>query len=288
MKNQLSIQEKLWDLRRDHDYKLEEVAAAVNVVPATISKYENKENKEYNIITLNKLAEFYGVSLEWLVGNTEVRTSSLTNIDELKLDDETIDLLKSGRFNNRLLCEIIKHPDFIKLMTDTEIYVDGIATMQIKNMNDWLDAIRLQIIQQKNPDANDLYLKVLESSHIQEEEYFFHTIHSDWDNIIRTIRENHEHAAESAPIERPMSNDKKMQRFLQTLKFKSNPIEEFWRFFCDEMQIPFDHLSVDEHKVMKDIFKRSKLLKAMPKNKKSPLLPSVSQVIRGLVLLYLL
>ena len=31
MKNQLSIQEKLWDLRRDHDYKLEEVAAAVNV-----------------------------------------------------------------------------------------------------------------------------------------------------------------------------------------------------------------------------------------------------------------
>ena len=184
------------------------------------------------------------------------------------LDDETIDLLKSGRFNNRLLCEIIKHPDFIKLMTDTEIYVDGIATMQIKNMNDWLDAVRLQIIQQKNPDANDLYLKVLESSHIQEEEYFFHTIHSDWDNIIRTIRENHEHAAESAPIERPMSNDKKVQRFLQTLKFKSNPIEEFWRFFCDEMQIPFDHLSVDEHKVMKDVFKRSKLLKALPNRKK--------------------
>lgn len=79
----------------------------------------------------------------------------------------------------------------------------GLAEM-VKNMNDWLDAVRLQIIQQKNPDANDLYLKVLESSHIQEEEYFFHTIHSDWNNIIRTIRENHEHAAESAPIERPM------------------------------------------------------------------------------------
>lgn len=108
-------------------------------MPATISKYENKENKKYNIVTLNKLADFYGVSLEWLVGNTEVRTSSLTEIDNLMLDNETIELLKSGRFNNRLLCEIIKHPDFIKLMADTEIYVDGIATMQIKNMNDWLD-----------------------------------------------------------------------------------------------------------------------------------------------------
>ena len=95
MKNQLSIQEKLWNLRRDYDYKQEEVAAAVNVVPATISKYENKENKEYNIVTLNKLAEFYGVSLEWLVGNTEVRTSSLIEIDDLMLYDETIEFLKS-------------------------------------------------------------------------------------------------------------------------------------------------------------------------------------------------
>lgn len=149
MKNQLSIQEKLWDLRRDHDYKLEEVATAVNVIPATISKYENKENKEYNIVTLNKLADFYGVSLEWLVGNTEVRTSSLTEIDDLMLDDETIELLKSGRFNNRLLCEIIKHPDFIKLMADTEIYVDGIATMQIKNMNDWLDPFVSRLFSRK-------------------------------------------------------------------------------------------------------------------------------------------
>ncbi len=137
------------------------------------------------------------------------------------------------------------------------------------SMDNWLDAIRLQIIQQKNPDANDLYLKILEGSHIQEEEYFFHTIHSDWDNIIRTIHENHEHVAESAPIERPMSNNKKVLRFLQTLKFKNNPSEEFWRFFCDEMQIPFDHLSVDEHKVMKDVFMRSKLLKALPNRKRS-------------------
>ena len=268
MKTQLSTQEKLWELRKERDYTQEFVAKAVNVATATISKYENKDNKEFNLAILSRLAKFYDVSLEWLAGTTEVREDSQTSIDELMLDDETIDLLKSGRFNNRLLCEIIKHPDFIKLMTDTEIYVDGIATMQIKNMNDWLDAVRLQIIQQKNPDANDLYLKVLESSHIQEEEYFFHTIHSDWDNIVRTIREKHQYEVESAPIERPMSNDKKVQRFLQTLKFKSNPIEEFWRFFCDEMQIPFDHLSVDEHKTMKDIFKRSKLLKALPNRKK--------------------
>ena len=144
----------------------------------------------------------------------------------------------------------------------------GLAEMaSIKNMNDWLDAVRLQIIQQKNPDANDLYLKVLESSHIQEEEYFFHNIHGDLDRVIRSIREKNQNATESAPIERPTSNNKKMQRLLQSLKYKSNPIEEFWRYFCEELQIDYDKLSEDEHSTMKQMFKKSKLLKSFPSHK---------------------
>ncbi len=75
------------------------------------------------------MADYYGVSLEWLVGNTKVRESTSTEIDELMLDDETIELLQSGCFHNRLVCEIIKYPDLVKLTTDTEIYVDGISTM---------------------------------------------------------------------------------------------------------------------------------------------------------------
>ena len=178
----------------------------------------------------------------------------------------TITILKSGRLNNRLLCEMLKHPDFLKLMTDTEIYVDGIATMQIKNMNDWLNAVRSQIVQQHNPESNDLYLQVLDAARIDDEEYFFHNIHGDLARVIRSIRENHQNATESAPIERT-SNDKKMQRLLQSMKYKSNPIEEFWRYFCDELQIDYDKLSEDEHSTMKQMFKKSKLLKSFPSHK---------------------
>ena len=121
MKHQYTTQEKLWDLRRDHEYTLEYVADAVQISVATLSKYENKETKEYNNATLNKLAKFYNVSLDWLTCNTEVRNLSYTPIEELHLDDETIEILKNGCFNHRLLCEIIKHPDFFHLMTDIEI-----------------------------------------------------------------------------------------------------------------------------------------------------------------------
>ena len=43
-------------------------------------------------------------------------------------------LLKSGRINNRLLCELATHKDFIKFLADIEIYVDGIATIWQKSM----------------------------------------------------------------------------------------------------------------------------------------------------------
>lgn len=129
MKTQLSIQEKLEDLRKERKLTQDIVATAVGITGSTLSKYENKDNKEYNIAILNSLADYYGVSLEWLVGNTKVRESTSTEIDELMLDDETIELLQSGCFHNRLVCEIIKYPDLVKLTTDTEIYVDGISTM---------------------------------------------------------------------------------------------------------------------------------------------------------------
>ena len=55
MKFQYTTQEKLWDLSRDHGYTLEYVADAIQISKAALSKYENNEDKEYNIAILNKL-----------------------------------------------------------------------------------------------------------------------------------------------------------------------------------------------------------------------------------------
>ena len=56
-----------------------------------------------------------------------------------------VELLKSGRINNRLLCEIATHKNFTALMTDAEIYVDGIATMRFQDINASLEAVRAEI-----------------------------------------------------------------------------------------------------------------------------------------------
>ena len=67
------------------------------------------------------------------------------------MNDEMVALLKSGRINNRLLCELATHKDFIKFLADIEIYVDGIATMQIQNLNALVDTVRHEIIERYRP-----------------------------------------------------------------------------------------------------------------------------------------
>ena len=109
------------------------------------------------------------------------------------------DSLKSGRINNRLLCELATHKDFIKFLADIEIYVDGIATMQIQNLNTLVDTVRHEIIERYRPGEDDPHLKVLQAAHISDGEYFSHMVLDDLNLIIRDIRETHKKDSESAP-----------------------------------------------------------------------------------------
>ena len=51
--------------------------------------------------------------------------------------------IQSVSYTHLLLCELATHKDFIKFLADIEIYVDGIATMQIQNLNALVDRCRL-------------------------------------------------------------------------------------------------------------------------------------------------
>ena len=61
---------------------------------------------------------------------TENREQADTPLTELHFSNEIVALLKNGRINNHLLCELATHKDFIKFLADIEVYVDGIASMQ--------------------------------------------------------------------------------------------------------------------------------------------------------------
>ena len=63
-----------------------------------------------------------------------------------------IDLLKSKQIDAALLCELATHPDFVKLLADIQIYVEGISSMPIQNLNAWVDVVRAEIMEKHTPD----------------------------------------------------------------------------------------------------------------------------------------
>ena len=56
--------------------------------------------------------------------------------------------VERGRIDTALLCELAVHPDFVKLLADIQIYVEGIAATQIQNLNAWVDVARAEIMEE--------------------------------------------------------------------------------------------------------------------------------------------
>lgn len=77
--------------------------------------------------------------------------------------------------------ELVAHPDFVKLLADIQIYVEGIAAMQIQNLNAWVDVARAEIVEKYQPGENDGTTYLLQSAHVDEGECFTSRVHRDID-----------------------------------------------------------------------------------------------------------
>lgn len=129
---ELSIQERLKDLRVERGLTLEQLEEQVNLSKSALGSYEAKDFKDISHYAIIKLAKFYGVTADYLLGLSQTKNHPNADLAELRLSDDMTELLKSGLIDNSLLCELATHPDFPRLMADLEIYVNGIATKQVQ------------------------------------------------------------------------------------------------------------------------------------------------------------
>ncbi len=95
MKGATSIQERLWELRKDKGLNLEELSKLTGISKSALGSYEKEDFKEINHGNLITLADFYGVSVDYLLCRTENREQINTSLTELHLNDEMIALLKA-------------------------------------------------------------------------------------------------------------------------------------------------------------------------------------------------
>lgn len=259
MRCKITLQERLKDLRVAHNLNLEELSSLTGISKSALGNYENDDYKEINHGNLVILAKFYNVSTDYLLCLTENKNHPNTELTDLHLSDNMVDLLKTGAINNRLLCEIATHDKFKELMADTEIFVDGIATMRFNDLNNSLEAVRAKIVNQ-NPDVDtDHVLRTIVASQIKEEDFFCHITHKTWDTILKDIRKNHEHDIENTPDSN--NNSKLVSELSQIMRTSNNSIDTFIEIFCNSFQIKYKKLSEDNKNHLRKLFKKSPLIK---------------------------
>ena len=160
MQVKLTIGERLKDLRVERKLTLEQLSVEVGISKSALGKYESDNGMDISPYSIMLLADYYGVSCDYLMGRTETKNHPNTALHELHLSDDAIDVLSAGKFNHRLLSELICHRDFQRFMLDAEIYVDRIADMRIKDMNTVLEATRQMVLMEHGEEADDLYLHI--------------------------------------------------------------------------------------------------------------------------------
>ncbi len=239
MNIKLTLGERLKDLRVERSLKLETLAEQTGLSKSALSKYESDDVTDLSIYAVTTLAEFYGVTTDYLLGVTENKKRPDAVLSDLHLSDGAVDVLRNGNFNHRLLCELLEHPDFSRWMTDLEICVDGLVSDRIRDANAMLEAMR-QLICEKYDAETDVEIRTLQIGQLVEDEYFGRTIYEELSAILKDIRTAHitdDTTSDGSAIER-------VRQSIESAKsFEGSAEEQQLRALCKQVGKDFDSLN---------------------------------------------
>ncbi len=263
MEVKLTIQERLKDLRVvDKHLTLEQLSEQTGLSRSALGNYESNDFKDISPLAIATLAEFYGVSTDYLLGLTENKNHPNTELQALHLNDDMVKLLSSGKINNRLLCEMALHPGFLQLMTDIEICVDRIADMHINDMNQLLETMRQAVIRKYAPEDHDLNVRTLELAQVSEDIFYSHVIHDDMDAIVKDIRAAHQKDRTTAdPDHDTAATVEEVQEMLEkAFNYEGNLDQKRAYYICQSLKIDYERLSQDDQEALSRIARKSPVL----------------------------
>ena len=255
----LTIQERLKDLRVERGLTLEQLAEQTHLSKSALGSYEAEDFKDISHYALIKLAKFYGVTADYLLGLSETKNHPNADLADLRLSDDMIELLKSGLVNNSLLCELATHSAFPRFMADLEIYVNGVAVKQVQAANAIVDTMSATIMKRYNPGLTDPQLRQLVAAHIDDDSFCRYVIQQDINKIALDLREAHKDDFFSVPEDNPLEDF--LQTAEETAKEDSDPEQASLAFICKRLKLNLKKLSEEEKKWLKKIAQKSDLLK---------------------------
>ena len=265
---ELTLQEKLKDLRVEKRLRLLDLAHETGIPASTLQRAEDKEDIRIGYQDLTNLAEYYDVSTDYLFGLTDNRKHRNVDVDKLRLSDTAIDVLSCDNFNHRLLSEMISHPDFPKLMRAMEIYIDRIILSQMNTLNTLYKITEETIKDKFEVKSNDEIIELLGEAVVDEDEYLRLRITERFSLLIKSIYDLH------AKDVKPNEEYDILQDVKTTLENydveKSNEEKVRMQFIklAKQIGLNVNHLTQDEKESMLKALEKSDLYKKNKRHRK--------------------
>ncbi len=248
MKTKLTLQEKLRDLRDERKLTLAELSNETGIPTTTLNRLENDEGAHIGYQDVFTLARYYGVSTDYLFDLTDNRQYRNIEIDKLHLSDEAVAELISGKLNNRLLSEVIAHPDFAELLAGLEVFVDRTISENMEIVNKaYKVSIDKLTIKKVPEEQRDEYIASLKEASIDPDDYLRFRLSKRFEKMAQDIYSKREKTALSA----------EGQGFLNRLVTQ---IEKF-------NAVDLKKTSQDERKSMLDFLSKSKVVRWFTRRK---------------------
>ena len=135
------IRERMEDLRNRRKLTLKEVSEKTGIDYSTLSRIENGNVKKVGDDVLLKLARFFGVPTDFLLGITNVPDKKNYTIEELGLTSDAARNLYTGAIENRVINLLLVHPDFATLTNRIADYLDDRMAAGIAAQNQLYDSV---------------------------------------------------------------------------------------------------------------------------------------------------
>ena len=135
------IRERLEDLRNRRKLTLKEVSEKTGIDYSTLSRIENGNVKKVGDDALLKLARFFGVSTDFLLGITNLPDKKNYTIEELGLSPDAARNLYTGAVENRVINLLLVHPDFAALTNLIADYLDDRMAVGLAAQHQLYDSI---------------------------------------------------------------------------------------------------------------------------------------------------
>ena len=254
--------ERLKDLRNGRN--IDTVAETTGISASALSNYENDKITDISSYNLTKLARYYDVSVDYILGLKEQMRIDDTPIESLHITDKMIDLLRSGKMDNLLLSEIVTHDNFLQFMYDAEAYVEGMTAPLIDDFNSGLDLLR-RFISRKYNIENDAVITALNLGKLEDGILIKEALHKDMDSILDEIREYFRDKENSLSVdpsdELTLEEKKKITK--EALGYPAGSDEQCAFVFCNTLKINISKVSKDDFKTFGKVLKKSKLVRSM-------------------------